>query len=157
MNKIYSVSTDMFRKSCEISSQQIIGKDKGRVILVLFIVSMLLGAAIPTQAQTANKQETTKSSPGYLSAKEGTYQLIFNSRRHDKEIVLDAHELMVIEKLRKDNEVVYAAATYSDDIRVKILPRSVVNSPSFKPVPKKYYKEEEDYEEYHNIRYIALQ
>ena len=44
-----------------------------------------------------------------------------------------------------------------DDIKIKILPRSVVNSANFTPVPLKYYKEEHSYEDYSQIRYIDFE
>jgi len=151
MKRVYPVIKSLLCCGYEINFHSFI-YDKGRVLLAFIICAMLTGTIIPVQAQTP-----AKSTAEYQPAKQGTYQLIFNNRNQDKEIILDAHELLVIEKLRKDNEVVYAAATYSDDIRVKILPRNVINRADFKPVPLKYYKDEESYEEYHNIRYIELQ
>lgn len=151
MKRVYPVINSLLCSGYEINFHSFI-YGKGRVLLAFIICAMFTGTVVPAYAQT-----TVKSTAEYQPAKQGTYQLIFNNRNQDKEIVLDAHELLVIEKLRKDNEVVYAAATYSDDIRVKILPRNAINSPGFKPVPLKYYKDEESYEEYHNIRYIELQ
>lgn len=118
------------------------------VCLLLFLL-----AGIVVSAQNANTKENAKP---MVQASEGTYQLIFNSKDDDKDITLNVHELQAIEKLRKDNEVVYAMTPYSDDIRIRILPRNAVNRKGFIPAPKKYFKAEHPYEEYANIRYVEL-
>ena len=116
------------------------------------LLFLFLSTGITAQAQTTTKQNGPATAP----AREGTYQLIFNSREVDKDIQLSPHELQAIEALRKDNEVVYAFTTYSDDIRVKILPRNAISAKDFKAAEKKYYKVEHPYEEYANIRYVEL-
>jgi hypothetical protein len=113
---------------------------------------MLLTTSL--NAQTAALKQTSVAD---VSAAAGTYQLIFNSRTQDKEVKLSAYELGLIEKLRKDTEVVYARAAYSDDLRVKILPRNVISRADFKAVPLKYYKDENSYEEYSQIRYVEFE
>jgi hypothetical protein len=127
---------------------------KVSVIALLFF--FLVGIATSGTAQTANTS-TTKTNATEVQAKAGTYQLIFNNRREDKDIQLNAYQLATVEKLRKDNETVYARASYSDDIRVKILPRNVINQGSFKPQPLKYFKDEHPYEEYSQIRYVEFE
>jgi len=108
----------------------------------------------PLEAQTVNSESNGNT---VAPAQAGTYQLIFNNRREDKDIKLSPQELTVIEKLRKDSEVVYARASYSDEIRVKILPRNTINNPKFSPPPLKYYKDEHSYEEYSQIRYVEFE
>lgn len=121
----------------------------------LMLYLFLLGGITAT-AQTAHSKETTNGSAIGTSAAEGTYQLIFNSKDDDKEIILNARELQAIEKLRKDNEVVYAMTPYSDDIRILILPRNTISRKGFAAASKKYYKSEHPYEEWANIRYVEL-
>lgn len=121
------------------------------LMLCLFLLTGITAAA-----QTAHSKETNQNSAISAPAAEGTYQLIFNSPNDDKDIALNARELQAIEKLRQDNEVVYAMTPYSDDIRIKILPRNTINSKGFSAVSRKYYKTEHPYEEWANIRYVEL-
>ena len=156
MNRLYYAFNGLITLPRNFESNLLSGVTKRTTKHTLAIclgICLLLGLQTPLKAQATNQKETgTAVAP----AREGTYQLIFNSRNEDKDIKLTANELMAIERLRKDNEVVYAAATYSDDIRVKILPRKVINSGNFTPVPLKYYKEEQSYDEYSQIRYVEL-
>jgi len=166
MNRFYSSLRGIgnFRKNATSISDKniwIFSADPGKnskLFFAIFIgLFLIAGFQNPVNAQSGNQKETGAPVTANTPAKAGTYQLIFNSRREDKEIKLTQQELIVIEKLRKENEVVYAAATYSDDIRVKILPRTVINSSGFTPAPLKYFKEEQSYNEYSQIRYIELQ
>lgn len=88
------------------------------------------------------------------TAAPGTYQLIFPSKRDDVKITLSEKELQTIERLRKENEVVYAQASYNDYLRIRILPRAVIAGKDFIPVVAPYYKDEHSYEENRMIRYI---
>ena len=151
MNKNYTVINSLFSCGCEFNFHSFSKKNIGRVVLAFFIGGMLLTS--PLNAQTAAQKQTSITA----SAATGTYQLIFNSRTQDKEVKLSAYELGLIEKLRKDTEVVYARAAYSDDLRVKILPRNVISRADFKAVPLKYYKDENSYEEYSQIRYVEFE
>ena len=154
MKKNYTVTKSQFCCGCEINFHSFIKKDTGRVLLAFFIAGLLMSKANTSHAQTLNAKETSIS---WEPAKPGTYQFILNSRKGDREIILSTQQLILIEKLRKDDEVVCAMSPYSDDLHIKILPRNVINSPNFKPVSLKYYKDEESYEEYHNFRYVELQ
>lgn len=154
MKRVYSVIS-AFCCGCINQFHAFINIDKRRVILAFVIGAISICATNTAIAQTS--AQPAKSASAYEPAKAGTYQLIFNNSKGNSDVKLDDHELRVIEKLRQDNEVVYAHATYSDAIRVKILPRSVINSPSFKPLPLKYFKDEQPYEDYAHIRYIELQ
>ncbi len=120
------------------------------------LLCVILLTGITATAQTTHSKEKTNGSAISAPAAEGTYQLIFNSKDEDKDITLNAHELQAIEKLRQDNEVVYAMTPYSDDIRIKILPRNAVSGKGFTAASKKYYKTEHPYEEWANIRYVEL-
>ncbi len=132
-------------------------KQSVRISLCSYLMlCVILLTGITATAQTAHSKETTNGSAITASAAEGTYQLIFNSRDDDKDITLNAHELQAIEKLRQDNEVVYAMTPYSDDIRIKILPRNAISGKGFTAASKKYYKVEHPYEEWANIRYVEL-
>ena len=122
-----------------------------------FGIWALLVFATQVQAQTTNTKQIAKTALATEPAKSGTYQLIFNNRREDKDITLSQRELIAVEELRSETETVYARTTYSDDIRVKILPRNTINNKAFTPQPLKYYKEEHSYEEYSKIRYVGLQ
>ena len=122
-----------------------------------FGIWALLVFATQVQAQTTNTKEIAKTALATEPAKSGTYQLIFNNRREDKDITLSQRELIAIEELRSETETVYARTTYSDDIRVKILPRNTIKNKAFTPQPLKYYKEEHSYEEYSKIRYVDMQ
>lgn len=125
-----------------------------RRVILAFVIGSMLAIANTASAQTT---EQAKPASSYQPAKAGTYQLIFNNSNGNSDVKLDDIELRTIEKLRQDNEIVYAHATYSDAIRVKILPRNVINKADFKPVPLKYFKDEHPYEEYAHIRYIDFQ
>ena len=153
MNKNYTVINSLFSCGCEFNFHSFSNKNIGRVFLAFFVGSMLLGASTQSNAQTTASKQTAVAA----SAATGTYQLIFNSRTQDKEVKLSAYELGLIEKLRKDSEVVYARASYSDDLRVKILPRNVISRADFKALPLKYYKDENSYEEYSQIRYVEFE
>lgn len=132
-------------------------KQSVRISLCSYLMlCVFLLTGVTANAQTAHSKETTNGSAISTSAAEGTYQLIFNSKDDDKEINLNARELQAIEKLRKDNEVVYAMTPYSDDIRIKILPRNAIGGKGFTAASKKYYKAEHPYEEWANIRYVEL-
>lgn len=89
-------------------------------------------------------------------AKEGTYQFIFRSPGSEQNIALTHAQLKAIEALRKDSEVVYAASASNDYIKVKILPRSVINHSTNNSHPKNIFKSEMQYEELHNIRYVEI-
>ncbi len=153
MKRIYTVINGLFSCDCEINFHSFIKKDTGRVLLAFFIGVVMLCSSAPIKAQNVASNATAVNLP----ATSGTYQLIFNSRTQDKEIILSSYELSLIEKLRKENEVVYARASYSDDLRVKILPHNVVSRADFKPLPLKYYKEEHSYEEWGQIRYVEFE
>lgn len=153
MKRIYMVINGLFSCDCEINFHSFIKKDIGRVLLAFFIGGVMLSASAQVNAQSVASKETAVSLPTAT----GTFQLIFNSRTQDKEIKLSVYELRLIEKLRKENEVVYARASYSDDLRIKILPRNVISRADFKPLPIKYYKEEHNYEEWGQIRYVEFE
>ena len=153
MKRIYTVINSVFSFGCNFNFQSFIAKGTGRVLLAFFIAGMLLGATAPVSAQTANAKETAANVP----AAAGTYQLIFNSKTQEVDVKLSAYELALIEKLRKENEIVYARASYSDDLRVLILPRSVITRASFKPAPLKFYKDEHNYEEWGHITYVEFE
>lgn len=93
---------------------------------------------------------------GEAEAKEGTYQFIFRSPGGEQNIALTHAQLAAIEALRKDTEVVYAASVSNDYIKVKILPRSVINQSVNNSHPKNLFKSEMEYEELHNIRYVEI-
>jgi len=157
MNRTFPVNNRLVIYGCEINFHLFIKKDTRRVLLAFFIAFALLTLTIPANAQGSNLIEKPKAGSVYQPAKVGTYQLIFNTRRGDADVKLSEQELMLIEKLRKDNEIVYARASYSDLICLKILPRKVITQADFKPVPLKYFKEENNYEEYSQIRYIEFE
>jgi hypothetical protein len=125
-------------------------------VVSIISFTLLIGLANSSNAQTAN-QKDTKVAAANVPAQAGTYQLIFNSRTQDANVKLNAQELMLVEKLRSKTEVVYARAAYSDDIRVKILPLDMINKPDFKALPLKYYKDEQPYEEWGQIRYVEFE
>lgn len=161
MSKFYLTITRQFRqnvstsKSSETNRKLWIHRSVSSakpLLMVCLILCFMIGFQKPSSAQTINKGITAS-----VPAAEGTYQLIFNRKSEDKEIKLSQGELISIENLRKENEIVYARATYSDDIRVRILPRSTISSKGFSPVPLKYFKEEHSYEEYSHIKYVDLQ
>lgn len=153
MKRVYSVIKALLCCGCQIPFHSFINKNNRRVVLAFIIGGLLSGAANSSQAQTAN----TKQTATMQSAQPGTYQFILNSRKGEVNVSLTPYELERIEQLRKDNEVVCAQATNRDGVRVKILPRNVINAPGFKPVPLYYYKDEEKYEEFHNFRYVDLE
>lgn len=153
MKRIYTVTKGLFCCVYEFNFHSFIIKDTGRVLLAFFVGGILLCASAPVVAQTSASSQTTSAMP----AKPGTYQIILNSRKGDREITLTTQQLIIIEQLRKDNEVVCAMSTRNDDLRIKILPRNIINRPDFKPIPLKYYKDEESYEEHHNFRYVEFQ
>ncbi len=73
-------------------------------------------------------------------AKEGTYQFIFRSPGSEQNIALTHAQLAAIEALRKDTEVVYAASASNDYVKVKILPRTVINQSGNNSYPKNIFK-----------------
>lgn len=123
-------------------------KVRGKLNAITLTFLFLAGVAV----FSANAQVQNSNVP----AKEGTYQLIFNTRGYESSVKLTPYQLTVIENLRQENEVVYAHSTRTDDVKVKILPRNVINAPDFKPLSLYYYKNEATYEENHNIRYVDL-
>ena len=157
MKRVYAVIKDLICCGYQINFNSFIKGYNRRALPALIICALMLSALGSARAQNAVTGQTVKTATAYSPAKEGTYQFILNSRRGDREITLSTQQLLVIEKLRKDDEVVCAQSTYSDDIKVKILPRNIINSPNFKPVPLKYFKDEESYEEHHNFRYVEFQ
>jgi hypothetical protein len=130
--------------------------DKRRVLLAFVICGILIGGPGSATAQTTGTP-ASKPVSQYEPAKAGTYQLIFSTREAKPTIVPDDFELRAIEKLRKDDEIVYAHSTYSDAVKVRIMPRNYINNPAFKPLPLYYFKDEHPYEEYAHIRYVELQ
>ena len=157
MKRIYTVIKGELCSGYEFNFHSFNKKETRRVLLAFFVGGMLLCCTAPVNAQANNSQASTSTPAQVTPAQAGTYQLIFNTRNEDKEIKLSVYELALIEKLRKENEVVYARASYSDDLRVKIMPRSVISRGDFKPVPLKYYKEEHNYEEWSQIRYVEFE
>jgi hypothetical protein len=155
MKRVYSVI------KCLCYGTNLIANNKrnnntGSAVLSIISFTLLLGLANPSNAQTASQQDN-KLAAANVPAKEGTYQLIFNTRTQDANIKLNPQELMLVEKLRSKTEVVYARAAYSDDIRVKILPLDMINKPDFKLLPLKYFKDEHPYEEWGQIRYVEFE
>lgn len=90
------------------------------------------------------------------SAAAGSYQLVFNSKSDEHPVQVTASELIKIESLRKDDEVVFAFPSYSDDKGFRILPRNMVNQLGFTPLTGNYYKDEQPYEEIKSIRYVVF-
>ncbi len=128
--------------------------NKRRVLLAFVICGMVAGIGNIAHAQQTGQ---AKLATEFAPAKEGTYQLIFSTREAKPNIKLNEFELQAIERLRKDDEIVYAQTTYSDAIKVRIMPRNFINNPAFKPLPLYYFKDEHPYEEYARARYVELQ
>ena len=117
---------------------------KAITLAFLFTAVALMGS-LDASAQT----NTTE-----VPAKDGSYQFIFRTPGSEQTIALTAIQLIAIERLRKDNEAVYVASSSNDYIKIKILPRSVVNSG--KQLPKLIFKSEMEYSELQSIRYVEI-
>tara|TARA_R100000951_G_scaffold90347_1_gene78588 strand:- start:153 stop:500 length:348 start_codon:yes stop_codon:yes gene_type:complete len=77
-----------------------------------------------------------------LSAKlEGTYQIEMIDTRSLPSF--PAELLLIIEDKRDDNNIIYHRV--SDVMRVKILPRSIINAKDFKPVERINYISSKDF------------
>jgi hypothetical protein len=115
------------------------------ITLAFLFTAIALFSSLSTSAQT----NTTE-----VPAKDGSYQFIFRTPGSEQTIALTPIQLIAIERLRKDNEAVYVASSTNDYIKIKILPRSVVNSG--KQLPKIIFKSEMEYEELQSIRYVEI-
>lgn len=113
--------------------------------LAFLFMAMALISSLGASAQS----NTTE-----VAAKEGSYQFIFRTPGSEQTIALTPIQLNAIERLRKDNEAVYVTSSTNDYIKIKILPRSVVNSG--KQFPKIIFKSEMEYNELQSIRYVEI-
>ena len=98
----------------------------------------------------------TLSAAGNAPAAEGTYQFVFSKPGRVDEVSLTNAQLIAIENLRKENEVVYAASVSNDYIKVKILPRSVINAAGFKAAERNTFKSNMTEQELAAMRYVQL-
>jgi hypothetical protein len=100
-----------------------------------------------TQAQSNPETPVARSEKTLEERMAGTFQVIIEDSQN--EIVFTTDILEEIEKRRDDNnEVIYQ---YSENISIRILPRSVINSSSFRAsdYPLYVYKRKELKNEYY--------
>ena len=108
-----------------------------------FICIILLTCSIPTNLFSQENTNLNDSiSYEDLSKKlEGTYQIEMIDTRSLPSF--PAELLLIIEDKRDDNNIVYHKV--SDVMRVKILPRSIINAKNFKPVERINYISSKDF------------
>ncbi|MCW5909084.1 MAG: hypothetical protein KIS94_14560 [Chitinophagales bacterium] len=121
------------------------------ITLTFLFSAVALFSSMPALAQESEQQHT-ETKVADVPAKEGTYQFIFRSADNVRNITLSELQLVVIEKLRKDDEPVYAASLSDDYIKLKIIPRNSLNV----DYPKNIYLSDMSYEEYKAIRFQQI-
>lgn len=88
-------------------------------------------------------------------AKPGTYQFVFKDRAAEEAIALSDLELIQLESLRDEASVKYIK--YSEKTIIKLLPKQVVNNPSYTPSTEKIYiVEEPDFYNYRKLNLVSL-
>lgn len=105
-------------------------------VFIRALFALFLTATCQVSAQTA---ASPAIKPQVEPAKEGTFQLIRTGKHTE---YLHTEFLPVIESKRHDTEVIYYLL--SDNLTVKILPRSVVNQPGFVPLKELYLDEKSE-------------
>ena len=96
------------------------------------------------------------SAVGDTPAADGTYQFVFSKPGREDSVSLTNTQLIAIENIRKENEVVYAASVSNDYIKVKILPRNVINKSGFTLAERNIYKSNMTEQELATMRYVQL-
>jgi hypothetical protein len=96
------------------------------------------------------------SAVGDTPAADGTYQFVFSKPGREDPVSLTNIQLIAVENIRKENEVVYAASVSNDYIKVKILPRNVINKSGFTLAERNIYKSNMTEQELATMRYVQL-
>jgi hypothetical protein len=102
-------------------------------ILFLFIV-LLFCTAVKSQSDGTFKAEPLTQAQEF--PKKGTYQIILKPGM-DK-IEIPNSTLFEVERIRNKTQITYIQ--YSENVKIKILPQSIISSPGFIPVEEYAYE-----------------
>lgn len=128
-----------------------------RISIISYKVSRMLQAITLTFLfLLAGTGLYTVSAAGDTPAADGTYQFVFSKPGRVDAVSLTNAQLIAIENLRKENEVVYASSVSNDYIKVKILPRNVINGSGFAPAERNTFKSNMTEQELATMRYVQL-